>query len=265
VSELCALLVTGTMLLWWPGASWHRLRRPAPSRRPRVFRPVPALIAAVLVVALTGGLIDGGRGVVLGSVAGAVTAMVVWTVTLERTRAERDRVQNEVARGCSELAGLLRAGHSPGRALVLVGESTTVFAEAAAHLRVGGHPVEALRRASSRPGCDGLAALAAAWQIAERTGASMTTSLDDLSDNLNAERELGRTVTTELAATRLTGRLLALLPAVGLALGYVVGGDPLEYLTGSEPGLACLAVGMALALMGVVWSEKLADRAGRLR
>jgi len=267
VSELCALLVFGAMLAWWPERSGHRLGRPAPAlvRRPQRMRLVPALVAGVLTVALAGGLISGGRGAVLGLAAGAGAAVIVWTVARERRRANRDRVQNEVARGSSELAALLRAGHSPGRALVLVGDASTVFAEVASHQRVGGPAVEALRRTSTRAGCEAMGALAAAWQVSERTGASMTTSLEDLSDNLNAERELGRTVTTELAATRLTGRLLALLPAVGLALGYVVGGDPLAYLTGSEPGLGCLAVGTALAVVGVVWSEKLADRAGRLR
>ena len=60
-------------------------------------------------------------------------------------------------------------------------------------------------------------------------------------------------------------RLLGGLPLVGLGLGYAVGGDPIGYLTGSAAGLVCLTIGGGLAAVGLVWSDTLADRAGRLR
>lgn len=254
------------VMLWQPQAPWRRLRVRAPARRPdsRV-RLVPVLVSGVAAAVVAGWVVDSVRGAVLGLALGASAAVAIWTLAHAARARQRNRTRDEVARGCSELAALLRAGHPPGRALQLVADGVPVFAEPAAHAEVGGDLVEALQRVAARPGCHGLGGLAGAWRIAERTGASMTVFLDDLAANLSAERELRRTVDTELAAPRLTGRLLGFLPVVGLGLGYLVGGDPVGYLTGSLPGLACLGIGISLAVAGVVWTEKLADRAGELR
>ncbi|MBK8448006.1 MAG: type II secretion system F family protein [Micropruina sp.] len=266
MAALTGLLLAAAVLIWRPSTPWARLRARAPAlRTPPRLRLVPLLVAAVVTAATLGGLLAAERGLVLGFSGAASLAIVTWTSAHARRARRRARARDEVARGCSELAALLRAGHPPGRALQVVAQSTPLFAEPAAHVRVGGDLAEALQRVGARPGCHGLNGLAGAWRIAEHTGASMTAFLDDLAGHLVAERDLGRSVDTELAAARLTGRLLALLPLVGITLGYVVGGDPMQFLISSTPGLACLAIGTALAVAGVVWSEKLADRAGELR
>ncbi|MFT4215569.1 MAG: type II secretion system F family protein [Micropruina sp.] len=262
---LAGLLAIGAVWLCWTPASVQRLRPAPPARSGMRVRPPAVLGLAATGAVVVGGLLDGVRGAVLGWAVGVTAAAAAWTVLQARTARRRVRTRDQVASGCGELAGLLRAGYVPVRALELVARDAPLFAEVAAHHRVGGDVIEALRGAARRPGASGLLALAASWQISERTGASMTTSLDDLAANLAAERELARTVTTELAAARLTGRLLGMLPMIGLVLGYAVGGDPLGYLTGSAAGLACLAIGAGLAAAGVVWSEALAERAGRLR
>lgn len=266
MTALAGLAVALAVLVGTAMPPGRRLAATPPSGRFWGRRwPVAALPAvAVALATAAGGLIDGVRGGVLGWSAGVVASVAAWTVWRSGAAGGRARSRDQVARGCGELAALLRAGHAPLRALHLVAQSTPLFADAVAQHRVGGEVATALRRAAGRPGCEGLAAVAAAWQVTERTGAAITASLDDLAVHLRAEREVGRTVTTELAATRLTGRLLGLLPLVGLALGYAIGGDPIGYLTGSEAGLACLAVGAGLSGAGVVWSEMLADRAGRL-
>lgn len=263
---LSALSVVAAVVVWQPFAPWRRLRTRAPAHRPQTkVRLMPVLVAGVATALAVGWIVDSVRGAVLGLAAGASAAVAVWTYGHAREARRRNRARDEVARGCSELAALLRAGHPPGRALQLVADGAPIFGEPAAHAQVGGDVIEALQRLASRPGCHGLHGLAGTWRIAERTGASMTAFLDDLVANLSAERELRRTVDTELAAPRLTGRLLGFLPVVGLGLGYSVGGDPAGYLIGSLPGLTCLGVGICLAVTGVVWSEKLADRAGELR
>jgi tight adherence protein B len=223
------------------------------------------LLVGVLAVTLAGWAVAGSRGAVLGGVAAACSATAAWTLTQARRARLRNRAAEEVSRGSSELAALLRSGHPPARALRLVAENAPCFAEPAAHFRVGGDLTEALQRVGARPGYEGLRGLAGTWRIAERTGASMTLFLDDLATHLSDERELRRSVDTELAAARMTGRLLGFLPLVGLALGYAIGGDPVAFLVSSVAGLWCLACGVGLAVAGVVWSEKLADRAGQLR
>lgn len=266
MAELTAFAVAAVVLLWPARSPWRRLRSRAPAQRPVTrVRLVPLLVAGVVLAVLSGLTLDSVRGAVLGLAFGASAAVIVWTVTHARRARARSLARDDVARGSSELAALLRAGHPPGRALRLVGESTPLFAEPASHFEVGGDPTEVLERLSQRAGCAGLASLAGAWRVSEATGASMTPFLDELATALTAERELGLVVETELAAPRMTGRLLGMLPLVGLGLGFAVGGDPVGYLIGSLPGLICLGVGIALAVAGVVWSEKLADRAGELR
>lgn len=260
-----ALLAIWSVWLWWPPASVRRLR---PARRPTgVPRMRAPVLLALLVVAptLLGAAVDGVRGAVLGWVAGVTGAAAAWTVSRARAGRQRSAVRDQVARACGELAGLLRAGYPPVRALELVARDTPLLAEIAAQHRVGGDVAEALRAASSRPGASGLGALAVSWTIAERTGAAMATSLDDMATNLAAERELARTVSTEVTAARLTGRMLGLLPLVGIGLGYAVGGDPIGYLTGSLAGLVCLTVGVGLAAAGLIWSDLLTGRAVRLQ
>lgn len=262
---LASLVTIGAVWLVCPATAMRRLR-PAPRSRGVRRARAPVVLGGVVVLApLFGAALGGVRGAVLGWVVGATGTAVAWTVRQARAGRRRSAVRDQVSRGCGELAGLLRAGYPPGRALDAVARASPLLAEVAAHRRVGGEVADALRAASSRRGAAGLAQLAASWTIAERTGAAMATSLDDLATNLAAERDLARTVTTEVAAARLTGRLLGLLPVVGIGLGYAVGGDPIGYLTGSPVGLGCLTIGAGLAAAGLVWSDALADRAGRLR
>lgn len=265
MTAAASALMACAVWLCWSSPAVRRLRPPRPDRAVVRVRAPAALVLLVIGAPIPGLLLDGVRGAVLGWAAGVTAAAAGWTVLHGRAARRRSAARDQVAHGCGELAGLLRAGYPPVRALELVARDVPLFAELAAHHRVGGDVVAVLRAASRRPGADGLAALATSWQIAERTGAAMTTALDDVAANLAAERELTRLVSTELAAARLTGRLLGFLPVVGIGLGYAVGGDPLGYLTGSPAGLACLAIGSGLAAGGLVWSEALAERAGRLR
>lgn len=50
-----------------------------------------------------------------------------------------------------------------------------------------------------------------------------------------------------------TARLLGALPVVTVALGYVLGADPLSFLLGSAAGLLCFAVGLTLYVVGLRW------------
>ena len=68
-------------------------------------------------------------------------------------------------------------------------------------------------------------------------------------------------VAGELSAPLATGKVMAVLPGCGVALGYLLGGEPLDWLVGGPPGWACLLAGAVLACLGVLWIEALARRA----
>lgn len=61
-----------------------------------------------------------------------------------------------------------------------------------------------------------------------------------------------------MAPARATARIMALLPLAGLALGSGAGGDPIGVVTQTWLGGACVAVGVGLAVTGLLWIERVA-------
>ena len=209
-----------------------------------------------------GAAIDGTTG---AAIAFAVAAPVATAVSVWRRHTRRSAVVRNAAAVMSAarlLAGLLRLGHVPSAALRLAARDAPVLAEIVAVEQVGGEVAPLLRRAGTRGGSEGLAELGAAWEVAERTGASLGATLDALAERLTAAGNLQDVVNAELAAPRATGRLLAVLPLAGLLLGYGLGGDPLAFLTGSPAGQLSLVAGITLGCAGVLWTERIAGGDG---
>ena len=120
---LAGALLAVAVLTWQPRAPSARLRARAPARRaPLRMRLVPLLVAAVVLSTLAGALLGAERGLALGLSASASSAIVTWTLAHARRARRQARSRDQVARGCIELAALLRAGHPPGRALQVVAE-----------------------------------------------------------------------------------------------------------------------------------------------
>ncbi|MBU3975544.1 hypothetical protein [Propionicimonas sp.] len=265
MSLLVAVTAVGAALLWFRPSPRHRLGRLIPAERmPQSWAAVPVVVAlaGVVVAAVLGLVFFGTAGGAIGLSSALVAVTVFWSMRWQRTASRAKRRTEDVVDACQLLAGLMRVGHVPTTALRIAAIDSAVFAEADAAQRVGGSVVAALRRQSREPGGVGLAELATAWEVAEITGASMTATLDALSDRLDAAHKVARVVDAELAAPRATGRLLAALPVFGLLLGYAIGGDPGSFLLGSPVGQLCLVVGVALACAGVWWIERIAARAG---
>ena len=257
---LAAALAMLAVLMAVPsGTPANRLDAADP--RGRTARAWPAwagMVLASAAVPVAGGLMGGPSGAVLGFSAGVVTFTVGVFVRKARRRSGRARLRTEVVRGCQVLAAQLRVGLVPAAALTAAARDCPVLAEAAAEHAVGVPAPVALRRVRARHGLV-LEELATAWTVAERAGASLTDTIDALAERLTARREVERLAEAELAAPRATGRLLALLPFAGLGLGYLFGGDPVGFLTGSTVGQLCLVLGTVLACAGALWTERLAE------
>ncbi|GAA2092450.1 hypothetical protein GCM10009841_01420 [Microlunatus panaciterrae] len=212
--------------------------------------PLLGLLLAVRATAGSAGVVSATAAVMVGG----TTARLV---LLQRRSRLVVQARTEVAQACSVLAGQSRIGAVPEQALLIAAADCRPLVEAAAALRIGGDVVETWRHCAHRPGQEGLADLARAWQISRTTGAELATALEQVSVALDADRALDRVVRAELAAARATGRMLAVLPAVGLALGFLIGGDPLGFLLGSPYGWGCLLLGVGLACFGVLWMERI--------
>lgn len=178
----------------------------------------------------------------------------------ERRRLERAR---ETARAGSTLALLLSSGRIPTEALVEASEDADCLAPAATSIRLGGNASDALRRAAAEPGREGLAAMAAAWHVSERSGAPVAEVMEQVAVALRQEQQVGDVVAAELSAARASGRIMALLPLVAIALGTAVGADPVSVLFNSAGGQWLVLAGVGLACAGVVWTERIASGGSR--
>jgi tight adherence protein B len=88
--------------------------------------------------------------------------------------------------------------------------------------------------------------------------------VERLANGLRAEEAQRREVSAQLAGPRATARLVAILPLFGLMLAAGLGGDPLRVLFGTSYGLVCLGTGLALDVVGVLWTERIASAAERV-
>lgn len=211
----------------------------------------PPLVLAVLGLPVT--------WVVPAVVAAAAGVAGRALVQRRRGRAARERRILEVLEACELLAAELAAGSPPGRALARACEVCPALTGSVTAGLLGADVPSALRRAAAVPGADDLRVVAAAWQVAHRSGQGLGATLDRVVTRLRAQRRTARVVEAELASARATARLVALLPGAAWLMGSGAGGHPLSFLLGRPVGLACLAGGLALTLAGLWWIELIAD------
>ncbi|MFG3284201.1 type II secretion system F family protein [Streptomyces sp. NPDC048111] len=216
-------------------------------------------------------------GLVLALLGGSVLPLVAAAAAVplvgRRLRArERERARarraDEVIVWCAAVAGELRAGRQPGPALAVAARDTAALGAAAgpvvAAATFGGDVPGALREAAGEPGAEGLAGIAACWQVAVDGGAGLARGLERMEGVLRAEREQQESLRAELAGPRTTVLLLALLPVLGLVLGTAMGAAPLRVLLHSAAGFGCLLVAGVLEAAGVWWAARIV-RAGEER
>ncbi|MGH3326985.1 MAG: type II secretion system F family protein [Streptomycetales bacterium] len=264
VLAIVAAAVAGWLLTASRGGSalLGRLHRPEPSHRRAVLRPPLPMAAAV---------VAGGGGLALhwGSVVPAVLAPAAG-ILLHHRRRVRDRDTAVSSRRAAvltlttTLADELRAGRAAREALARSAEAApALLGPVLSTARLGGDVPAALVDVAGQPGADALRRLAACWHVAEATGAGFARSAERLASALRAEEYLRREVGAQLAGTRATAGLLALLPFFGLLLGAGVGAHPLQVLLHDPYGQACLVAGLALDLAGVLWVDRIARAAER--
>lgn len=181
-----------------------------------------------------------------------------------------------------QMAGLLRAGRPPH---TLWSDMELVYADGQGGFAAVALPViatarraaelglsvpDALLTASAgqaggrRAGARGTAHVERLWidlagclMVAERSGAPLAGILEHHAAQLDARLDGLSARETALAGPRATVKLLAWLPAVGLALGFAIGINPLEVLLGSTSGRAALGAGALLMAGARVWSRRL--------
>jgi tight adherence protein B len=189
--------------------------------------------------------------------AAAVTGVLVLRGRRRAAVRAADRA-GRVQEACEVMAGELAAGLPPGRVLAAAASVCPELAGVVAAHHLGGSVPDSLRSAAAERGAGDLALVAAAWQVAHRSGAGLAEALAGVAVALRERQSLRRLVGSELSSARATARLMVALPALTLLMGSGIGGDPVGFLIGSPGGWACLAGGLALGLAGLGWIEAIA-------
>jgi tight adherence protein B len=261
---LAAILAALAVALLVPGSSSRPVRRGNDPSDPdaggrgsglRLDRGLVVVVAGVAATVLVG--LDGTRlalALILLGCAGAARVLV------RRSRQARaaERRQVRVVELCEALVGELRAGQPLVSSLERCGEAWPELAPVVAAGRLGADVPAALRRLASRPGAEGLRETAAAWQVAQHSGAGLAAALGQVADTARERQGARHLVQGELASAQATARLVAVLPLASLAMSAGIGGDPWQFLLGTPVGLACLAAGAVLAFAGLLWIDRIA-------
>ncbi|MFI6827284.1 type II secretion system F family protein [Kribbella sp. NPDC050241] len=235
------------------GRGLHRLTARIPNRSDALTRrwlagPIAVTIAVVL-----------GPQILVSVIAiGVVAALVVVQRAQHKHRVATAARRAQIIEALDVLAAELTAGRPPIDALEGAATISPDLQIAHAAARLGGDVPGALELAAEAPGAGGLRALAAAWRVAEESGAAFASLTERLSDSLRADETIHRQTAASLAGAHSTARILAALPVFGIALGYSLGARPLTFLTATPAGWVCLAGGLALTTLGLNWTTHLA-------
>jgi tight adherence protein B len=211
--------------------------------------------AGALVVLL---LVGPGPWLAAATVAATLVLGLARLVAGRRRERAAVATRSRVIELCDALQAELAAGQPPERALDRAAVEWPVVAPVARVAAGGGDVPAELRDLAAEPGAGALRVIAAAWQVAHRTGHGLADTLGRVAGDLRAAEQTRRIVAGELSSARATARLLAGLPFLALAMGAGAGAAPWQFLLGHPVGLGCLAGGLALAYTGLAWIDSLA-------
>lgn len=279
------LVCVGLAVLLWPtrprrpGGS-----RPSPERGRRVglgrvravsgpVGPVAGTAAVAVMVAVLWAPVG---AIVVGLVGGAATVLGRWAAADRRCR--RDLA--DLTAALRLVARELRAGASPENAVTAAlggsdsptrgargsgARTAMVLRVLAAPASTGDGPLPRPRGAPGRRRADPVdeltVRLVGGWRLATRTGLPLTRLVDAVVTVAEERVTALDARRAEVAGPRLSGWVLAALPAMGLLLGSAMGVDPLAVLlTPHGWGPALLVAGTALTAAGLLWSARIVGR-----
>jgi tight adherence protein B len=182
-----------------------------------------------------------------------------------RRRRTGPSLPERLAAALRTLSSELRAGTTPSEALARAAGEPPLWPNALAASRFG-EPVDAGFMADAERNPElamSLRQLAACWHVGVTRGSGLAVSVERLALSLRTQQELQSTLRNELAAPRATGRMLTFLPVVGVAMGYLLGADPIAWFLGSSVGALVFAIALALTIAGTVWTRRIVHRVER--
>jgi tight adherence protein B len=230
-------------------------------------------------------LVVGARGVVCVAGCAAVAAAVMMPPTtvltaalVAATASLRYRRRRQLRRAIEEgqtleaaldvLVGELRVGSHPVRAFGVAADETVggvsmSLRGVAARARLGADVTAGLRAAA---GCSAQPThwrrLTVCWQLASDHGLPIATLMRTAQRDIVERQRFSSRVDSGMAGARATAAILAGLPVLGVLLGQLIGARPLSFLLSGHAGGWLLVVGSVLVCAGLLWSDRIIDKAG---
>jgi tight adherence protein B len=257
-------LLLSAALLAFPASARGRLTAGAPIRRRFEFGAgraggvaACAAVAAAVLLPLT---------TVLAFAVVAATASLRFRRRLRTRRAAEEGRTLEAA--LDVLVGELRVGSHPVRAFRVAADETVgavavSLRAVAARARLGADVTAGLRAAARSSGLPAhWDRLAVCWQLASDHGLAIATLMRAAQRDIAERQRFSARVSSGMAGARATAAILAGLPVLGVLLGHLIGARPLSFLLSGHAGGWLLVVGAMLACGGLLWSDRITDRAG---
>ncbi|WP_415972719.1 type II secretion system F family protein [Rhodococcus sp. 077-4] len=253
-----ALLVLAMAVTLWP-SGFRRL----PREGRRVSTAPSWLVTACCALAAAGSV--WWFGGIWAVCAAAVAGGTGWRRS--RRRLERNRRATELnwlATGVEVVIGELRVGSHPATASAVAadecgGIASAALRGAASRSRLGGRAADGIAATDSLLDAE-LGRLAAAWRVADDHGLALAELLDAVRDDMLGRRRFRERTDASLAGARATALVLAGLPILGVALGQLMGADPLKILLGGGLGGMLLLIGTALGCAGLLWTDAITGK-----
>lgn len=257
----CALLMSFALLVF-PTSPRRRLTTtPPPGRRVRVGTGGAGAATACAAVA---------AAVLLPLTTVLAIAVACATTGLRYRRRRRTRRATEEGRtmeaALDVLVGELRVGSHPVHAFCVAADETAgavavSLRAVAARARLGADVAAGLRaaaRSSAQP--THWDRLAVCWQLANDHGLAIATLMRTAQRDIAERQRFSARVASGMAGARATAAILAGLPLLGVLLGQLIGARPVEFLLRGHGGGWLLVVGVTLACVGLLWSDRITGR-----
>lgn len=256
-----AALAMALALLIMPTSSRHRLETL------RLILPTPRRLR-VAPVAACGGL---ALAFVVPVTVIAAAAIIGATVVFRRRRqlGERRREAESIAlqAALDVFVGELRVGAHPVAAFDVaateVDDSVAASLRAvAARARLGADVAAGLNSVARRSSLPAhWERLAVYWQLAQNHGLAIGALMQAAQRDIVERERFSARVNSGMAGARTTAAVLAGLPVLGVGLGQLIGADPVGFLLSRGAGGWLLVVGVTLACVGLLWSDRITGRA----
>lgn len=236
---------------------------PNPSRRLqgsglRSVGRVPILVTVVL---------GGAAAVVLlppTTLVAAAVAVAVLAVRRRQSvrRRSASREADVLVAALESLVAELRIGAHPVRAFDVAAEESTgqvrtALSGVASRARLGADVVsgliDAARRSALGPEWK---RIAVAWQMAAEHGMPIGAVMRGAQLDIVERQRFRSRIHADMAGARASAGILGALPVAGIALGQLIGADPVAFLNGGRGGW-CLVAGVVLLGAGLLWADRI--------